>query len=110
MLCSDGGMLGQVNIGGDRDAKFFADLTEELAAVFDADSAVGAYRGPIRFIVGGFEDEGDSYLFSNGFDFTRHFPGKLGRLDGAGAEDKKRKRGGFAFGESEIAEGELRKS
>lgn len=106
VLAGDGCVLGEVDIGGDGDAEVLADFAEELAAVFNAHAAIGAYGGAIGFVVGGFEDEGDAYLFCDGFDFACHFPGEIWGFDGAWAEDEEWERGGFVFGERVFTEGE----
>src|SRR5205085_6401548 len=63
----DGGLVGFVDVGEDREAEFVLDFLENDQAVFKPGTAEGVAAGAVGFVEGGFEDVGEVEFVADGF-------------------------------------------
>ena len=77
-----------MNVGKDRDSKFFTNFAEDPEAFLHAETAESFDGRTIRLIVGGFEDEG--YVVSGGdlLELRRHEECVIPAFDNAGTGDE----------------------
>jgi hypothetical protein len=95
-----GGELGLgfvVDVGGDGDAEFFGNFTEDAAAFGRAGAAEGAERRAVGLVETRFENERNAGAIGDFLERGGHFPSEGFAFEGAGAEDEKR--GGAADGD-----------
>src|ERR1051325_3765039 len=71
-----------------RDLHFASDIRENVATFTHANAAKGADRGPVCFIVRGFEDEIHVFRRTYARDFLRHASDKFLRLDHTRTENE----------------------
>ena len=85
VLGGDVSLLGGVDIGSDGAFQLLGNFAEDAAALFDARAPEGADRGAVRFVKGGFENEGDAGTIGDLLERARHFPCEFLALKRAGA-------------------------
>ena len=95
----DFGFLGRVDVGGHRHPEVSSDGGEELTAVTSGHAPEGVDGGAVGLVVGGFEDELDARIITDGFEFFSHPAHERFGLDDARAEDKE----GFTSTQGELA-------
>src|SRR5438477_5384446 len=77
-----------MNIGRYRNFQFASDRRENFATFARAESTIRTHRGPVRLVVGRFENKIDIFRGADFGDASRHLPNELFRFNHARAENE----------------------
>ena len=88
-LCGDLGLIGQMDVGDDRQGEFATDVLKDAESLLDAGPAETGAAGAVGLVEAGFEDIADAEPGCEGLELLGNAKAEVATLDDAWAGNKK---------------------